>query len=242
VVTEAQATPTEMAVEAGVEPTPTVIQPTPTTYTEKAFNTNYDDFMRSIKSYAKVSEDTIYYFFESVILQERVSEQIINDIAPDEEKLWARHILFQDTETGEAQAKEFLNRIEAGEDFNTVAEELAAMAMVENPDDPKVRYEDLGWFGEGSMVVPFEAAAKELEVGEISQPVQTSFGWHVIQLLGRDIEPRDQASIDQLRQEGFQNWLDSKRQESSIDISPEWVLSVPTEPAIPDEVKIQPPQ
>jgi peptidyl-prolyl cis-trans isomerase D len=242
VVTEVEATPTEIAVEGAIEPTPTVIQPTPTIYTEKAFNTNYDDFMSSIKTYARVSEDTIYYFFESTILQERVSELLITDIAPEEEKLWARHILFQDTETGETQANEFLSRVEAGEDFNTVAEELTTTAMAENPDDVKVRYEDLGWFGEGQMVAPFEAAAKELSVGEISQPVQTSFGWHVIQLLGRDIEPRDQASIDQLRQEGFQNWLESKRMESSIDISPEWILSVPTDPAIPEEVKIQAPQ
>jgi peptidyl-prolyl cis-trans isomerase D len=238
----AEATPTEIATEEEVEPTPTVIEPTPTTYTEKAFKTNYDDFMSTLKNYAKVPEETVYYFFESAILQERVSEQIITDIPPEEEKLWARHILFQDTDTGEAQAQEFLARIQAGEDFNTVAEELATKAAEENPDDIKVRYEDLGWFGEGQMVVEFEAAAKELEVGEISQPVQTSFGWHVIQLLGRDIVPRDQASIDQLRQEEFQNWLDSVRQEATIDISPEWVLSVPTEPAIPDEIKIQAPQ
>lgn len=41
---------------------------------------------------------------------------------------------------------------------------------------------DLGYFGRGMMVKPFEDAAFDMEVGEISKPVQTQFGWHLIQL------------------------------------------------------------
>lgn len=41
---------------------------------------------------------------------------------------------------------------------------------------------DLGYFGRGMMVKPFEDAAFEMEIGEVSKPVQTQFGWHLIQL------------------------------------------------------------
>lgn len=44
---------------------------------------------------------------------------------------------------------------------------------------------DLGYFGRGMMVKPFEDAAFDMEVGEVSKPVQTQFGWHLIQLTGK---------------------------------------------------------
>ncbi len=232
---EIQPTPTEAAAE------PTAIPPTPTQYTAKAYKNDYKSFMSYLKSYANVDEKDIYDYYEAQLLSQKVSEAVITDIASEEEVLWARHILFRDADTGEQQAKDFLARLDDGEDFVAVAEELSQPSEDET-QGTQVIYEDLGWFSDGQMVEPFENAAKELEIGGISQPVQTSFGWHVIQLLGRDTRVRSQADIDQLRALAFQDWLEAKQIELQVDINPSWIDAAPTSPDIPDAYKVELPE
>lgn len=55
----------------------------------------------------------------------------------------------------------------------------------------------LGWFGDGMMVPAFEAAVKELEVGEVSGPVQTQFGWHIVKL--NETRVQDAPAFEQVR-------------------------------------------
>ncbi|MCH2250184.1 MAG: peptidylprolyl isomerase [Cognatishimia sp.] len=81
----------------------------------------------------------------------------------------ASHILVETEEEAQAIATE----IRAGADFAETAK-----AKSTGPSGP--RGGALGWFGPGQMVPPFEAAVAELKVGEVSDPVETQFGWHVI--------------------------------------------------------------
>lgn len=62
-----------------------------------------------------------------------------------------------------------------GASFAKIAEEKSLCPSGQNGGD-------LGFFGKGMMVKPFEDAAFSLEVGELSQPVQTQFGWHLIEV------------------------------------------------------------
>ena len=57
----------------------------------------------------------------------------------------------------------------------------------------------LGWFGPGAMVPPFEEAVTQLEVGEISQPVKTQFGWHLVLLNDSRVSPA--PTLDEVRTE-----------------------------------------
>ena len=94
-----------------------------------------------------------------------------------EDEIHARHILV----ATEAEAKEVQERLKKGEDFATVAKEKSK--------DPSAEGGDLGFFGRGQMLKPFEDAAFSLKEGEISNPVQTQFGWHIIKVEDKRNKP-----------------------------------------------------
>lgn len=96
----------------------------------------------------------------------------------------ARHILIKLNELiNDQEAEKRLNalkkRILQGEDFEALARA--------HSDDPgtSIKGGDLGWVSPGALVPPFEEAMHKLEINEISAPVKTQFGWHIIQVLDR---------------------------------------------------------
>lgn len=83
----------------------------------------------------------------------------------------ASHILVKT----EQEAKDLYDEIKNGKAFADAAAEVSLCPSGAVGGD-------LGYFGRGMMVKPFEDAAFNMEVGEVSQPVQTQFGWHLIYL------------------------------------------------------------
>jgi peptidyl-prolyl cis-trans isomerase C len=92
---------------------------------------------------------------------------------PPEPEVHARHILLPTEE----EAKTALARIKAGEDFAKVATELSK--------DPAGDGGDLGWFTKDRMVPEVADAAFKLEPGQVSDPVKSQFGWHIIKVEGK---------------------------------------------------------
>ena len=85
------------------------------------------------------------------------------------------------------------------------------------------------------MVPEFEAAAFNLKVGEISKPIQSDFGWHIIQLLGRTTVPMTASAIDSARQTAFNDFLTGLRDEADlVTYDDVWIERVPTRPGLED--------
>ncbi|GAA6209760.1 peptidylprolyl isomerase [Cognatishimia sp. WU-CL00825] len=100
----------------------------------------------------------------------------------------ASHILVPTQDEATAITADIRN----GADFATTAQEKST-----GPSGPGGG--DLGWFGAGQMVAPFEEAVKALEVGAVSDPVETQFGWHVIKL--NDSRLQEAPALDAVRAE-----------------------------------------
>jgi len=96
--------------------------------------------------------------------------------------------------------------------------DFAALAR-ENSDDTgsKASGGDLGWVERGMMVAPFEAALFALQTGEISAPVKTEFGWHVLRL--RDIRPGTQIAFAQIREQLAEEEREAARERQFSDLS-----------------------
>jgi peptidyl-prolyl cis-trans isomerase C len=101
-------------------------------------------------------------------------KQVYDDAAKaqkPEEEVHALHILVPTEE----EAKKALARVKGGDDFGKVADELSK--------DPGSKGGDLGWFTKERMVPEFADVAFKTKPGELSEPVKSQFGWHVIKVL-----------------------------------------------------------
>ena len=108
----------------------------------------------------------------------------IQEFRTSEDRLLrARHILFRASPNNEAEqekarndANDVLQRLRNGEDFGTLAK------LFSSDNTSAVRGGDLGWFGRGKMVEPFENAAFAARVGRVVGPVESTFGYHLIEV------------------------------------------------------------
>jgi len=129
----------------------------------------------------------------------------------NEEEVHARHILFRVASPGdeksskeaEDKVKAVIERLKKGEDFTKLANELT--------EDPSGKKDggDLGYFTKDQMVPEFSAVAFKLDKGQISDPVKTQFGWHVLKV--EDKRKRQPPDYDKVKGQ-LENYVERKAQ------------------------------
>jgi len=191
-------TPVPITATVGITLTPT---PTEAPMTIDEFQQNYNQYVVALRKY-DISETTFRRLFESGLYRTKIEEALAAEVPLTAAHVHVRHILVQT----EDEANKVVERLKAGEDFAALAKELSQDTSNNEQGG------DLGWFPRGQMVTEFEDAAFALQPGETSAPVQTSYGYHIIQLIERD-ENRllDETMLEQKKSTALDDWLTVQR-------------------------------
>ncbi len=107
---------------------------------------------------------------------------------------WVKSPSVEDTLLAKETAQDILSRLKAGDDFAELANEFSEDPGNSTPEGTG-RGGNLGWFGKGQMVAPFEEAVFSAQPGDIVGPVETDFGIHVIQVKDRRIENEEEQVL-----------------------------------------------
>ncbi|SDG12433.1 peptidylprolyl isomerase [Pelagibacterium luteolum] len=188
-----------------------------------------EDFTRRL---AYLEDQALRRAFFNDIVETQVTEEAINaayeELAAEftpEPEVRARHILVETEE----EANSIRAEIEGGMSFEDAAAEYGT-------DGTSATGGDLGYFGAGMMVPEFEEAAFAMEVGELSQPVQSQFGWHLIQL--EDSRLSAAPPIEQVRQQVAQQVLYESYEAAIENIRADTEVTI-TDEALAAEVEAQ---
>ncbi|WP_234396868.1 peptidylprolyl isomerase [Bacillus massiliglaciei] len=176
-------------------------------------------------SMAELKKEIAVYVKTKKLLEPRIEitdEEISNyfdenkESFANEEQVKASHILTKDKKTAEEVEK----KLKAGEDFAKLAKEYST------DTDNKEKGGDLGYFGKGDMTEEFEKAAFNLKVNEVSEPVKTDYGYHVIKVT--DIQEAKEPNLEDSKEEikdallaekiqtEYSAWLEEKKKEHDI--------------------------
>lgn len=234
----ASPTPTITVTQEVTSPTPTIVitptataitgastatgapSPSPTPYTTQEYGTNFQQFLTNMKSDASLSESDLRWIFTMQQLRQKVYDAVTADIPRQQDEVWARHIVVTD----QTQSQSVYDRLTKGENFETVATEVYSGTS---------NTIDLGWFVKDTLDPNAQNTVWAMQIGQISEPIQTANGWEIYQVLGHEVRTLTDSELDALKQTEFQKWIDAQKAVENVQTFDTWKTKVPTSPTIP---------
>jgi parvulin-like peptidyl-prolyl isomerase len=203
------------------EVTSTVALPTP--ITQDDFQRQYDTIVNDLLKPLDISERQYRSWVRGDVLVQRLQEQMAEDVAEEADQVKLH--LISTPEEDEANA--LAARLDAGEAFQTLVEELEA------DEETSASTSELEWFTrdqiEAGLGEDLSDQAFSLSVGEYSAPVESAGGsfYTIIEVLGRETRPLDENVRQQLAESAFQEWVDAQQ---VLVVRKTYSDRVPTEP------------
>jgi len=211
-------TPTE-------EPT---ITPTATPYTYEGYTGLYATIIDNMTTNTTFTEAELREYVRTALFQRKVYLEVSKNVSPEQEMVWARHILVTD----EITAGVVLEKLNAGGDWNAICLEYSTDTSNSSNGG------DLGWFAKGTMVAAFEDAAWALEPGQTSAAVKTDYGYHIIQVLGKEVRQLTADELSTAQSAAYQKFIEDAKTEFGVTKYDIWASNVPSTPTIPTDIRI----
>ncbi len=210
-------------------PLPTGIPTATPDATERAktFQEDQTNFTNQARRAIGVDEAFFNRLFTETALREKVLTAVAGEPPKEELQVKARHILVKT----QAEAEEVLRALQNGESFAALA------AALSQDSGSAAQGGELDWAGRGLYVPQFEEAVFNAEIGAIIGPIDTSsngpnFGFHIIQVQGREMRQLTEEQARQAQQRAFANWLSEQRAARGVQTFPLWIEVVPTSPTL----------
>ena len=183
-------------------------EPTATPMTFQGFLDQKKIGLDNLQKNVGMSEAQYRQYVETRLLRRKLQDQLAAAITTTAEQIQARHILVKTL----AEAVTAKARLDKGEDFSKVAAEIS------EDTGSKDLGGELGWLARGQLVPEFEEAAFALPLNQVSQPVTSTYGVHIIQVTAHDQKRElDQSALRQKQTQAFTDWLQNQRLVSKVE-------------------------
>lgn len=203
---------TPVASNSATPTLPAQATPDPVTVRDNA-EAQYSAFQEDVFDKAHLSvNDFEQLYVVPQVARTRVDHEVTSDVAQKADQVRAEHILVGTEEL----AGQLYEQATGGADFA----QLARTNSTDTTTAPTGG--QLGWFTQQELASPLAEAAFALQPGEVSQPVQTEFGWHIVRVLERqDERPLSAAQYQLAKDKAVEAWLQQERDQASISTDAE---------------------
>lgn len=195
-------------------------RPTPTEYTQAGFEQAYSDFVTGLRDQSGLSEENFRQIILTNLLIQEIKEILEQDVPREGEKTQLSHI----QTSSEEAAQEVRTKLDEGEHWEDLVTEYSEDETTKDVGG------NLGWLTSGTILIGFGISSDSLTTGTVGTlvgPIQTNQGWHVFEIMDREVQPLTDFEYQQAVDLAYDDWLLELRGKTEIRIIEEWQERIP---------------